>query len=55
MAKKQTVWQANQVVLRVEAPLKAAMVKAAAKDGRSMNAWAERALAEAVGLKLRKG
>jgi predicted HicB family RNase H-like nuclease len=50
--KARTVWQANQLVLRVTERVKDAMRIKAAKQGVSLNAWANRALARATGVKL---
>jgi hypothetical protein len=54
MAKKakRTQWQANQLVLRVTDAVKDAMRKKAESEGTSLNAWANRALARATGVKL---
>ena len=55
MAKKaKTVWQANQLVLRVTEQVKDAMRLKAAKQGVSLNAWANAALARATGVRLPK-
>lgn len=49
---KQTLWQAHQLVLRVDDRVKAQMRKKAEADGVSLNAWANGVLARATGVKL---
>jgi predicted HicB family RNase H-like nuclease len=49
---KRTQWQANQLVLRVTEQVKDAMRSRAEKEGLSLNAWANRALARATSVKL---
>jgi predicted HicB family RNase H-like nuclease len=51
-ATKRTQWQANQLVLRVTEQVKDAMRFRADKEGLSLNAWANRALARATGVRL---
>jgi predicted HicB family RNase H-like nuclease len=53
MAKKpKTLWEANQLVLRVTENIKDAMRAKADKQGLSLNAWANRVLARATGVTL---
>ena len=52
--KKRTEWTANQLVLRVTEQVKDAMRVRAEKENLSLNAWANRALARATGVKLAK-
>jgi predicted HicB family RNase H-like nuclease len=49
---KRTQWEANQLVLRVTEKVKDAMRSKAEKEGISLNAWANRALARATGVRL---
>jgi predicted HicB family RNase H-like nuclease len=51
-AAKRTHWQAHQLVLRVDDRVKDSMRKKAEGEGLSLNAWANRALARATGVKL---
>jgi predicted HicB family RNase H-like nuclease len=47
-----TQWEAHQLVLRIDDRVKDAMRARAGKEGLSMNAWANRALARAASVKL---
>lgn len=52
MTKMRTQWQANHLVLRITEKVKDAMRSKAEREGMSLNAGANRALARATGVRL---